>query len=157
MFFVLLLALMLAACTQPPDYPIEPVIEFEGMTKQGMVQDYLGLGDSTTVTLRFTDGDGDLGDGSTQSVFLTDLRQPDADVTGYVLPLVPTEGSGNGISGKIRLRLYTTCCIYPDGIPACQPNPGHPTDTVVYRLYIKDRAGHESNHIELPPITLYCN
>lgn len=154
----LILVLGFSACINPPDYPVEPVISFDSMTKNTMNQDILGLRDSTFVFIKFTDGDGDLGaDNNSTSLFLIDTRQPNAEVTGYAIPKIPEEGSGNGINGRIRIKLYTSCCIYPDGFPACQPYAAYPTDTLVYQLYIKDRAGNESNRISLPPLILRCN
>ena len=36
------------------------------------------------------------------------------------------------------------------------PDQLYPTDTLVYSLYIRDRAGHKSNIIYTPPIILLC-
>ena len=152
------------ACTQPPEYPIEPVIKYERMTKTTLQQGD-GTEDETWITFSFTDGDGDIGffkEGSTTvetDLFIRDLRL-DAVTEKFTIPFVPELGSANGISGEVTFRLYTTCCIFPEwvsGQPApCDVSPEYPVDTVRYELYIKDRAGHESNRIQTEPIFLLC-
>lgn len=153
-----------ASCTQPPDYPIEPVIQYERVTKNTMLQGD-GTEDQTWITISFTDGDGDLGffqEGSTQvetDLFIRDLRL-DAVTEKFTIPFVPELGAANGISGEINFRLFTTCCIFPEwvtGQPApCDTSPEYPMDTVQYEIYIKDRAGHESNRVVTEPIYLIC-
>lgn len=158
------LLLTWASCTQPPDYPIEPVIQYERVTKNTMIQGD-GTEDQTWITISFTDGDGDLGffkQGSTQvetDLFIRDLRL-NAVTEKFTIPFVPELGAANGISGEINFRLYTTCCIFPEwvtGQPApCDTSPEYPMDTVQYEIYIKDRAGHESNRVVTEPIYLIC-
>ncbi|MCB9284228.1 MAG: hypothetical protein H6563_09165 [Lewinellaceae bacterium] len=154
----------LASCTQPPDYPIEPVIEFQRLTKNTLIQGD-GTEDETWVTISFTDGDGDIGffqEGSNQvetDLFIRDLRL-DVVTEKFTIPFIPELGTTNGISGEITFRMYTTCCIFPDWVPGqpapCDVSPDYPVDTVRYEIYIKDRAGHESNHIQTEPIYLLC-
>jgi len=161
---VSLLLLLAASCAQPPDYPIEPVLEYVGMSKNTLVQGD-GTEDETWITLAFTDGDGDIGffkEGSTQvetDLFIRDLRL-DAVTEKFTIPFIPEQGSSNGISGEINFRMYTTCCIFPDwvtGQPApCDTSPEYPMDTVRYEIYIKDRAGHESNRVQTELIYLLC-
>ena len=56
---------------------------------------------------------------------------------------------------------YTTCCLYPGGVfNACdQTEPAvsqFPVDTLIYEIYIVDRAGHESNRVLTDPVFLQC-
>lgn len=160
--FILILAV--TSCTQPPDYPIEPVIEYQGMTKNTMLQGD-GSEDETWVTLSFTDGDGDIGffeEGSTTvetDLFIKDLRL-DAVTEKFTIPFVPELGTTNGISGEITFRMFTTCCIFPDWVPGqpapCDVSADYLVDTVQYEIYIIDRAGNESNRIQTEPIYLLC-
>jgi hypothetical protein len=149
-------------CVKPPDYPKEPVIEFKSLSKTQMFQDIETLpDDSILLTFTYTDGDGDIGSkgsDSTSSLFFVDQRDNRTIVPAYRLPFIEPQGTGNGISGEISVRLGQTCCIYigPGGIPqTCEDVPIF-KDTVVYAVYIRDRAGHESNRILTPPITLIC-
>ena len=153
------LLLLLAACVQPPDYPVEPVITFSALSKNVMYQSKFGQ-DSVVISFDFTDGDGDLGFSDTAaSIFIVDGRD-EFDKPPYRIPYINEEGAGNGISGTIYIVVPTTCCIYPinSGIPPCDTSMSAPqmTDTVFYKIWIRDRAGHLSNVIETAPITLVC-
>ena len=155
LFSTLILAAFVM-CISPPDYPIEPQIEFLGLSKNTMRQGVLGIEDSLFLTFSFTDGDGDLGNlgqaKDSVNIFLTDKRtnQPSER---FRIPYVPEQGAGNGISGDMRLLLFTTCC---NVLPPCEASTTKPIDTLVYEIYIKDRAGHESNRILTAPIYFQC-
>ena len=151
----LFLIIAFATCIRPPDYPIEPQIEFVGMTKTTMRQGF-GTEDSVYITLSFTDGDGDLGGISGKdslNVFITDKRNNKPVEQTFRIPFVPEAGAKNGISGEIRFLMYTTCCL---SLEPCIATPVRPTDTLIYDIYIKDRAGHASNIIKTYPIILQC-
>jgi hypothetical protein len=157
LFGILIIAF--AACISPPDYPVEPQIQFQSLSKNTMRQGQLGTEDSLFLTLSFTDGDGDLGVPETNkdsakiiNIFLTDKRD-NKPAERFRLPYIPEQGAGNGISGDIRLLLFTTCC---NVLPPCEASTNKPIDTLVYEIYIKDRAGHESNRILTAPIYLQC-
>lgn len=149
-------------CVKPPDYPLEPVIEFKSVSTNVMRQKAIPASDpdSVTVTFSYTDGDGDLGypdDDPTTSVFFRDER--DQFASERKLPFVDPQGAGNGISGEISVVLPTTCCIHVDPVEgtktACELVPIN-TDTLRYVITIRDRAGHMSNEIRTSPIVLIC-
>ena len=150
------LVVAFAACISPPDYPIQPEIKFLGLSKNVMRQGLLGIEDSLFLSFSFTDGDGDLGSlgqgKDSVNIFLTDKRtnQPSER---FRIPYVPEQGAGNGISGDIRLLLFTSCC---NVLPPCEASTTKPIDTLIYEISIKDRAGHESNKILTAPIYLQC-
>ena len=151
----LFLFVAFATCVRPPTYPIEPVITFNGMTKTLMRQGF-GSEDSVYVALGFTDGDGDLGGISGKdslNVFITDKRDNKPVEQTFRIPFVPEAGAKNGISGEIKLLMFTTCCR---SLEPCRPTPSRPIDTLVYEIYIKDRAGHKSNAVKTNPILLQC-
>jgi hypothetical protein len=145
-------------CLDTPDFPDEPYIEFVSLTKdtlqQGVFQE-----DSLFVTFHFEDGDGDLGRTDQEpenNIFFIDERTGTLDNT-FAIPTIPEDGAGNGVEGEVKILLFSTCCIYPDGSDPCVPNDQYPLDTVQYRIYIKDRAGNKSNEILTSPIILRCN
>ncbi|MEZ4911349.1 MAG: hypothetical protein R2774_10850 [Saprospiraceae bacterium] len=147
-----------SGCAVTPEYSDTPNIEFRSFSKDTLLQGSL-FNDSTYLTIFFTDGDGDFGIAATSNgsnIYLTDTRTGEI-FRSFKAPLIPEVGSANGVSGTIKLKLYTTCCIYlPDtGLIPCEPNPSE-TDSVVLEMYIKDRAGHQSNTITLPPFILRC-
>lgn len=149
-------------CIQPPDYPVEPVIEYIGVSKN-LLRQGEGYSDSLLVTFSFTDGDGDIGypaNDPTPSVFIRDSRDG-FEKPPLQLPYVEPQGASNGISGEITVKLPTTCCIFisPQGIPfACEEVPfSVKFDTFFYYIRIRDRAGNLSNEIQTEPIQLQCH
>ncbi|MCO6461663.1 MAG: hypothetical protein J5I59_09680 [Saprospiraceae bacterium] len=142
------------SCLKAPEYPDEPVIDFISLSKNVVKQSQFNQ-DSTYITFSFTDGDGDLGDNDSVNIFLTDQRTK-INPTLFKIPFLSQNAGAKGISGEIKLRVYSECCIYPNGETPCYPSTTYPTDTLVYSIYIKDRAGHKSNIIYTPPIILLC-
>jgi hypothetical protein len=157
-FILGLSVLSFQACVNPPDYPTEPVLTFKNFSKNGMKQNPSKGADYIDVVLGFTDGDGDLGnveDGAKEDVFVFDTRDQVVS-DNFKVPYVAPQGTGNGINGEMTLRVYTTCCKYPDGSLPCFPSATYKTDTLRYKVWIFDRAGHKSNELELPAIYLDC-
>ena len=149
---------MIIACTKPPDYSDTPEIAFISLSKDELIAGN-NLTESLTLTISFTDGDGDIGiDDGTPSVFFKDLRDGSEFIT-FFAPVIPEQGVGNGISGEMYIKVSTTCCIHPDPnqTDGCTGDfSDYPIDSLVYEVYIKDRAGNKSNIIETNPITLLC-
>ena len=140
---------MLSSCLTPPDYDPVPKIEFDSLTKtyvQGFLVTDPPVLDSITFFISFTDGDGDLGTGATDTthnLFFVDSR------TGFPYPFqfpyVTPEGNVKDISGIISYTFSPFNCV-----------PGHQVDTVSYTIYISDRAGHLSNEVTTPEIVIDC-
>ncbi len=152
-----LLFILVLSCTQPPDYPDEPVITFERTSRDSMIQGSQNQ-DSITIHFSYTDGDGDLGnEDETFDVFVRDSRFPELDYATFILPFIPPRGTGNGISGEVSLVVFTSCCIFPPGtFPACDNPAEFPRDTLQFEIFILDRSGNESNHIMTDDIILRC-
>jgi len=154
---------MIIACTKPPDYSDIPEIGFVSFSK-GTLNQGEGFQDTTFLTISFTDGDGDIGGDTFNSIFFVDTRLDEFnDFLKYEAPIIPEQGTGNGISGEMRIQVFTTCCIHPDsmfanlGCNAPFQSTGVNFDTLVYDIYIKDRAGNKSNVIQTDPLILRCN
>lgn len=123
-----------------------------------MVQNSLNT-DSLIVRFSFTDGDGDIGldpDVFERNIFIIDNRTGDT-YDAFKAPVIPEQGASKGISGEVSLRLFTTCCLFPDNIPPCESPPQFPTDTLTLDIYMTDRANNESNRITTTPIVLFCD
>jgi hypothetical protein len=158
------LALGLAACVNPPDYPDEPVIVYEGVNKDSIYQtrdierQTSGTLDSIIVHFSFTDGDGNLSDPDSVDVFVTDSRFPNFQPTPFNFPLIDPEGTGNGISGDFFLTLandaQSICCRFDNRI--CVGDERYPVDTFSYLIQIQDRDGNLSNTIRTEPIKILC-
>ena len=161
LYALCLLAFLVSFCVQPPDYPDEPVIEFVRLNKSSIAQGNSGARpDTLAVIFSFTDGDGNIGfDNDSIDVFLTDSR--DDFINRFKLPVIPDQGSGNGISGEVTIKLPNTpfniCCTFPDGSTACQQNDKFPVDTFSYTIQIRDRDFNVSNKIQTDLVTILCN
>ena len=92
---------------------------------------------------------------SEKDIFLYDKRLG-LLLDSYKIPEL-SNTNGNSLEGSMQILIYTTCCLFKDNIPPCSAPPQYPTDTLLFELYIKDRAGHESNRITSQAILLYCN
>ncbi|GAB4253843.1 MAG: hypothetical protein Kow0027_19560 [Saprospiraceae bacterium] len=147
---------LLAACATPPDYPIEPHIEFVSLSKDTLIRGIFN--DTTFITFSFTDGDGDIGSPDTLDLFVYDTR------TGllanqYTVPEVPELGANNGIKGEITVQVPSSCCLFdPDLLldPCKDEHPSLLYDPIVYEIFIFDKAGHKSNVIQTPPVYIRC-
>lgn len=144
-----LIMAMMASCLNPPEYPPEPVIAFDSISKT-FVKGFSSsppVMDSIAFVISFTDGDGDLGASSSDTVpnlFFKDSR------TGFIntfqFPSVTPEGNVKDISGTITYVFSPFDC-----------NPGKKLDTFFYTIFIDDRAGHRSNEVITPTIICDCN
>jgi len=161
-YTIFLSLLFILACTKPPDYSDVPEIQFVNFSKSTLLQGFGANNDFTYLTISFTDGDGDLGGDTVSTVYFDDLRTPGYDFLEFGAPLIPEQGTGNGISGEMIVTLPTTCCIHPDplfssdGCNAPFEQTGVLRDTVIYEVYILDRAGNKSNVIRTDPLILLC-
>jgi hypothetical protein len=145
---ILLAGACFYACKESPSFPITPVITFKSVNKTYINQ----LTDSVQLVFGFTDGDGDLGltqsDTSTDADVIDhrpdDPLHKDFDYT-YRIPFITPSGQVKDISGDVTITLPGVTCM-----------PNKTLDTVIYEIKIKDRAGHWSNLIQCPPITVNC-
>ena len=152
-FALFALATLLAACSKPPDYPVEPVISFISYSKTDLKQG----SDTVYIKFGFTDGDGDLGlniGDTATNLYLIDPRFTPSEAETFLFPFVPEQGVGNGIKGEATIKLNATCCRY---LGCGLTDVDHPYDTISYQLRIRDRAGHYSNTLNLPPLRLKCD
>jgi len=150
---------ILDSCISPPDYANIPSLEFRNFSKSNMNQGVFEE-DSVILTLFFTDGDGDFGtsgQGNEKNIFILDKRTKEI-FREYKAPFIPLEGAGNGISGTISIKIFSTCCIFPEasGIFPCESSEEFPFNDLVLDVYIKDRAGNQSNTVTTTAIRLNC-
>jgi len=105
--------------------------------------------DSVLISFNFTDGDADLGAAPSSGqydIYTIDSR--DTSQINYFFPPGMAQATipGKGIEGTCNLNVLAAFLLlradHPDG------------DTLRYEVYIKDRAGHESNHVHTADIYL---
>lgn len=156
---------MMISCQEPVEYPIEPVISYQGIS-------YLMDADSTLtgdvmLSFGYTDGDGDLGLDDSDSLYpfgpndphyynlLIDYLRWDGNefVETPLLSWNPQTQSYDTISFNARFKRL----VFHDEEKAISGtmdykmtllNPISPDDTVKLRVRIIDRALHLSNAIE---------
>nr|MBS0037093.1 hypothetical protein [Saprospiraceae bacterium] len=147
------------SCANSPGFPDKPDIEFVEMENNTVAQS--SQMDSVVFVIYFEDGDGNLRPVDQEAnVFLMDLR--DSTIAfAFASPDIPTEGSGNGIKGTMRLHANILrgdiCCIYESGQPPCTPAIPIRTDSLYYDLYLFDEDGKRSNTVKAGPIVLICD
>lgn len=157
LFFGFSLMLLVFSCVNAPDFSDTPEIEFVGLSNNSMIQNSLNT-DSVFVSFSFQDGNGDFGfepNVFDQNIFLVDNRTGD-NYDAFKAPTIPEQGASKGVEGTIILRVFTTCCLFPDNIPPCEAPEAFPTDTISLDIFIKDRAGNVSNRVTTTPIILRC-
>jgi len=158
-FLLAIIACLSYACLRAPDYPNTPFISYQGVNKTTVYQNGVANPlDTLTIFFSFTDGDGDLSSADSIDIFLLDSRFPSLQ-TPYKFPLIPTEGTENGIKGEVSIRIPNSipgsiCCI--DNGFACPPISSIAVDTFSYEIQIRDRAGNFSNKIRTEELTVLC-
>jgi len=103
--------------------------------------------DTAAVLFSIVDGDADIGNDSVISViYWMDSRYQSAGFNKTPFPAIDAsiEDPKKGLKG--------TCFFQPFPYPEPRGDSLHTAtgDTLSYEFYIKDRAGHESNHITTP-------
>ena len=161
--------LMVTACREQVEYPIEPRIAYEGFA-------YLFNADSTfsgegIISFSYTDGDGDLGLDDADTLY--PFGPNDAHYYNMVVDYLK---SVNGefvktplLSWNVQTQSYDTVTFNarfrrlcdseePKAISGTMDyrltvqNPFSPNDTVKFEIHILDRALHESNVIQTEAI-----
>ena len=116
-----------------------PKIEFVGISPT-TANEYT---DSVTVTIKYNDGDGDLGENTTgvKNCFVTDNR---IGITyQYRIRQLAPDGAEIPIEGNLNIQL---------GGQGITDNSTQ--QSASYTIYLKDRAGHQSNSITTTSITI---
>ncbi|MEE9373209.1 MAG: hypothetical protein V3V00_09170 [Saprospiraceae bacterium] len=133
-----------------------PEIVFLGFSKDTMHQSFFNE-DTVQMALSFIDGDGDLNnfeENKGAKIIITDLRT-NALYDRFLLPDIPN--NKGAVSGEMFIRLFTTCCVFPDNIPPCDIDDRYPANELTLLVILQDGKGNNSNSITTPPITLLCN
>lgn len=133
--------LFISSCKKDDEVKFDttPSIEFSGITPSSATQ----YTDAVTITLKYKDGDGDLGQNSSsvENCFITDNRI--GIVYKYRIPQLAPDNANVPIQGTLNIPLGGQ--IITDSTNA---------QTVTYTLYVTDRAGHQSNSVTTSAITI---
>ncbi len=139
-FFGLSLSLLFGSCSKRKEFSEVPEIS---------LRSFKTFNDSASVILKFTDGDGDIGQKDNDTVppynmFVKYYEKRNGIFNevilpapfNYRIPLLNPSGRNKAMQGEIHLDV--TPSYY---------NPLSKYDTIRFEFYIWDRAGHESNHV----------
>lgn len=138
-------AILLGACKKDPEIDLTdpvPVILDVVVSPTNVVE----FRDSVIFEVSYRDGDGDLGENSPNvaNLFLVDNR---TNVTeSYRIQELAPDGAVIPITGTLRIVLPST------GI-----TDNSSSQTVTYTIYMRDRAGNESNRFTTEAITVREN
>ena len=153
-----LAGMLLAGCVKQDDFPDEPLVTFKSFE-----QFELGASDSSSLTIAFTDGDGDVG------LNASDIAPPfDTTSVYYHNLFVEYDYLQNGVWTRFDFPLplyYRIPRITPTGqnkalegeiAVAIKPWPifGNAHDTVRFSVHMVDRALHESNTVVSGPVVV---
>lgn len=158
---IILAAVALSSCYKEPDFSISPVIEFYTINSEVRLDQATGgVKDSVVVTIKFQDGDGDLGVNTEETTeyqkkygynFNVKMMREkngkfeevvnEVSLSGF-FPVLSTDKPGP-LEGKLSYRM-----------PAFFHDFWIKKDKVKFLITIKDRAGNESNEVETDTIIL---
>ncbi|MEO8087013.1 MAG: hypothetical protein ABI763_09350 [Bacteroidota bacterium] len=133
--------LLVAFTSCHKDSPIDsntPTIELESISSNNIDE-----GDPLTFRIKYTDGDGDLGENNADAhnLFLVDNRVN--VIYEYRIQELAPPGSSLIITGHLDVELKTTAITN-----------GSNSQSVTYSIYVKDRAGNQSNTVTTESITI---
>lgn len=150
---IFLLGSTLGACLKPEKFPDEPSISYKSFEQ---------FGDSASLTISFTDGDGDVGldesDSSapfdTASPYYNNLFVDYEELRNgtwtpitfeiplcYRIPRITPTGQNKALEGEIAVAIEPWPIV-----------PGNTYDTVRFHVRLYDRALNESNRVTSDPI-----
>ena len=139
--FILLfiLAIALSCKKEKVVFDAVPIIEFISITPSVASQ----YTDSVTITIKYSDGDGDLGqnDAAVKNCFIKDNRI--GIVYDFRIKQLSPDNSSVPITGTLNLEL---------GGQGITDNSAQ--QNVSYTVYVVDRAGHKSNEITTSSIVI---
>jgi len=135
----------LFGCIDSDEFMTEPNI-----TSLAMSTNTIGQGQGFTVSIGFTDGDGDFGNSASDStssrVLIIDNRT-DFEYT-YTLPVFTESGASPAISGTVDIYVAGLFCL------PVQPQPV--ADSLYLQVRLIDQAGNESETQSAGLLLLQC-
>lgn len=122
-----------------PVFSKSPAIKITEISQDTLVQ----FVDKLILKIEYEDGDGDLGNANpdVNSIFVKDSRLEEADE--YYLPPLAPDSALVSITGIFNLELSTTF-LFGNGTE----------ESVIFEVFIVDRAGNVSETVETTPILI---
>lgn len=132
--FACLLLITISSCKKDEGVSDTPVIEFVSITPNPAIK----YQDEVTITIKYKDGNGDLGENTPdkKNLFVTDKRNN--VVFEFRVPQLAPDNSDIAIQGNLNIKLT------PQGFI----DDNNTSEKTTYSIYMVDRAGNQSNSIE---------
>lgn len=136
-----LFLLIISSCKKDDgkDYNVVPHIELLGLNRTQVKS----FSDTLVFTIRYEDGDGDLGenDADVKNLFITDNR---INITyGYRIQELAPDGANIPIRGELQVEL-----------PGIAITDGSAQQVATFTIYLLDRAGNQSNSVTSGTVTI---
>jgi len=134
----LLSIFLFSACAKKTE-STAPSISFVSITPASLV-----IGQQNfTITFSYIDSDGDLGEDNAdvKNMFVTDNRN--GVIYEFRIPQLSPSGSNISIQGDLNINM-----------PNVGISDGKTTETATFSIYVKDRAGNQSNTITSSTVTV---
>lgn len=159
----LLSSTFLGGCFSVPEFADNPEIEFSDISSFLRVDELTGgYKDSLVISVKFRDGDGDLGYtqreidslakvGGGYNFLVKQFRKVKGEFVVYE-PLEPLSGYFHRLSGDKPGPIEGT--IHYRGIQVYHSFYPYARDTVKFEIYIRDRSGNTSNTIVTDSVVL---
>jgi hypothetical protein len=139
-FLLICIVAILYACKKDKKiYSDVPEINLVSVSSTSVAE-----GDPVTFVISYVDGDGDLGENTANvyNLFLTDTR---VNVTyKYRIKQLAPDNANIIIKGNLDVLLGSTAIT-----------DSSDSQNVIYKMYVVDRAGHQSNTITCSPIIIH--
>ena len=147
-FTILCLLLGIAACSSEPVFDTTPEIEFLEITPTEIQQ----LTGEFTVSIRFQDGDGDLGNNNSENtnLYVADTRTvfDTLEPSGFSILNLTPDTKNPSIQGTISIQVPAPPLTrFLTGI-------GPLEELTTFRIWMVDRAGNISNEIFTTPVLI---
>lgn len=162
--------LFLLACENVQDYPVEPYIEYKSHTAAIAFDAFGNKVKSVEIVFVLKDGDGDIGLSQDEagtppyvgeyinnlfpklfakedSVF---VEVEEILVENYTIPFIEPRGQHPALKADIKVEFKYTLTSLDEG-------SDFPYDTIMYEIYMVDRALHKSNVLKTPEIIFLPN
>lgn len=172
---IVLTPLLITSCVKEPEFSTTPAISFESIKKITKVSSD-GFGgktriDSIIMSIRFEDGDGDLGITATEikaNAKYKDFRNFEVDVllkkNGKYVPVLFSPKIGGLMNFQLKPDQkpgpiegsvsYSTQFVYAF-YKGYSPLFTEFNDTLKFQIYIKDKAFQQSNMVETEPVIIF--
>ena len=138
-YIVPLLSVFLFSSCEKEEESTAPSIAFKSISPTSL---QIGK-DNFTITFSYLDNDGDLGENSAdvKNMFVTDNRN--GVIYQFRIPQLSPTGSKISIQGDLNIDM-----------PNVGITDGQTSESVTFDVYVKDRAGNQSNIITSSAVTV---